>query len=874
MPGVKLRLATGRPGHDGVETEMHRDLTALARNQAVSDAMVVSSAEELTRVVADVQDLGMRVTLLHIVGDGNWTISRTLRQECDDIIEITPAHLQPYVELISGAEPPRPDEAESDRLVALRPRANGHVPGGQTVGYAPVLPESGNGHGRQVPPAIYTGPAAVGPATVGLPQGAQSAAQEISSPAQASGALPEIQPPGSQPSAGQPPVGQPPVGQPPVDQPPVGQPESPARPYPQSAGQDGPAGGDLLAGLAAMPVKRSEVPDVPDAQQDVISVPQEPASAQDQLHPDQLPVRPARHGASEARQELSPRRDLPAAETVRGDSPARDEMPSNGELPSRGNLPPRELPARRGFTAYQDLFAAPVAEAPPPAPLTPPPPPEPAPQAPAPQAPAPSALGPSALAPGSATARGPQEEPPAGPPAARPRSADLSGYNPGAMREPMPAQPESGPQAVPGAYSAQFGQLPAGESSYGISAGQPALPSSTGAYAAGSQPPQGPQPLQPQPQLQPQLQGPVAPQMPVPQLSPHQPGSGQPTAGQQAQPAGSDVPPAPTYTPARNGSYSGPQPAVSLRHAGTGPSPALDGNGLVGQPAPVQPVQGQPAPGRMALPPAPGQPAPGQPAPVQPGNGQPVPGQADFGQQAYGQPEYAQPGYVQPGYGQQDYGQQDYGQPGYGQAEFTQPGYGQTDGMNHPGTGAGPGPSDSVGTDPFSAVGPGYAGGLPNAGIPSDTGAPVNLGTSASTSGPIGPFDPANRPGPMSPGDPGNAAGAGEPDMPASTANPGAPPGAPVQGAPFPPAAPQPAISLADAVQSAHEEGQQFGGSVARDAPTLWLEAVLARKPRMPSDLEARLLQGSSLPIDFLLHDEVRHALRRGFWDALERARR
>jgi hypothetical protein len=83
-----------------------------------------------------------------------------------------------------------------------------------------------------------------------------------------------------------------------------------------------------------------------------------------------------------------------------------------------------------------------------------------------------------------------------------------------------------------------------------------------------------------------------------------------------------------------------------------------------------------------------------------------------------------------------------------------------------------------------------------------------------------------------------------------------------------------PGVSLADAVQSAHEEGQAFGDSVARDAPALWLEAVLARKPRMPSDLEARLLQGSALPIDFLLHDEVRHALRRGFWDALERARR
>ncbi|GII01640.1 NYN domain-containing protein [Planobispora takensis] len=80
--------------------------------------------------------------------------------------------------------------------------------------------------------------------------------------------------------------------------------------------------------------------------------------------------------------------------------------------------------------------------------------------------------------------------------------------------------------------------------------------------------------------------------------------------------------------------------------------------------------------------------------------------------------------------------------------------------------------------------------------------------------------------------------------------------------------------TLAEAVKAAHTEGHDFGESVAKDAPALWLEAVLARKPRMPSDLEARLLQGSSLPIDFLLHDEVRHALRRGFWDALEQARR
>ncbi|GAB1819360.1 NYN domain-containing protein [Herbidospora sp. RD11066] len=94
------------------------------------------------------------------------------------------------------------------------------------------------------------------------------------------------------------------------------------------------------------------------------------------------------------------------------------------------------------------------------------------------------------------------------------------------------------------------------------------------------------------------------------------------------------------------------------------------------------------------------------------------------------------------------------------------------------------------------------------------------------------------------------------------------------QSAPVPTSHGGGTTTLADAVKAAHKEGHDFGDSIARDAPALWLEAVLARKPRMPSDLEARLLQGSSLPIDFLLHDEVRHALRRGFWDALERARR
>ena len=103
VPGIKLRVAKIRPGRrEGVETEIHRDLTTLARNNGISDALVVSAEEDLAQVIADVQDLGMRVTLVHIAVDGNWTISRALRQESDDIIEISGDHLRPYVDLVAG----------------------------------------------------------------------------------------------------------------------------------------------------------------------------------------------------------------------------------------------------------------------------------------------------------------------------------------------------------------------------------------------------------------------------------------------------------------------------------------------------------------------------------------------------------------------------------------------------------------------------------------------------------------------------------------------------------------------------------------------------------------------------------------------------
>jgi hypothetical protein len=576
LPGVKLRVAKMRPGRrEGVEGEIHRDLTTLARNKAVSDVMVVSAEEDLAPVIADVQDMGMRVTLLHIATEGNGTIPRALRQECDDLVEISAAQLRPYVELISGAEPPRPDESEGGS-VALRPAMNGSVngngrngnsavpPSGRNVAYAQSLGRPGAEHR---PPAPAGPPAPPAPAAADQP------------PRQA-------QPVGMDSAQGDP-----------------GQPEH----------------ADNGMGYAA-PVDYGAPADYAHAADHAPSVDQ--AAAVD--YGSALDYRP----------------------TV-------DYGPPDYAAPAPTPVPvPVPVPQR------EDIYGAPVAL-------------------------------PTEDLPGDR-----DRDRSAG----RPRlGGDLAAYNPGAVREPYQRdgmlrealdpgdrlQPV--PAALPGNGSAQVrrlptrGMVPGGPNPGQPPLGLPAAPAETGMgqQLPGGQPPGG------------------------------QPTSGQPTGGQPVVPVAPVVPM--DYTGARGASLGGPRQVIQGPGAPGGPGPQLP-------PAPQQAPQVPQAP--------PGPPAPG---------GQPVPG------------------------------------------------------------------------------------------------APQELG------GPSGPIGLAGQGG-YSGGTPG--------------------------------------VSLGDAVQSAHEEGQAFGESVARDAPALWLEAVLARKPRMPSDLEARLLQGSALPIDFLLHDEVRHALRRGFWDALERARR
>ena len=642
LPGVKLRLGRMRPGRrEGVESEIHRDLTTLARNGAIRDALVVSAEEDLAQVIADVQDLGLRVTLVHITVDGNWTISRALRQECDDIVEIGEAHLRPYVELVVGAEPLRDDERQAVGSHSGRALTNGHRPVGP-LGPQPALPVGSHA----APPEIYTAPV-----------------------------IAEYQRTAQPPMNGQPGSPQPANLSGPIGQAPAGPQALPAQPQPAAPA---PAGGGQQ-GTAVMPDMQPSP--------GMAAQPGAPA-AQRAMPSAQRAIPPAAHQAMPTAQPSA----APGQPTqTSGPIPAQQAMPQPAAAPGLAGQPG---PQPSAPPAQQQMHNSGVMQAP---------------AAMAPGAPAPSA------APGQPAQSGPVGQQPAGQPGMQPPQAAMQPQQGG-------MQPPQAQQGHPGMVQQQAGP-PGGP---GMQPGQ-TLYSAPAAYP-------GPAPDAPA--------GPGAP-------------GGSPGRRRQGGP---------------RQATAGPQPAQALA--------ALPGPGT-GQAGPSGPAQ---APGAV------GQSMPG---------GQNVPG-----------------------------------------------GPGMAGGQGMPGAAVGPAalPAQqargAVRTYPASG----------------STGQFARGQQAQQYAGP-----PADQP------EGGPAVGyVPQPQMPYG----GPQPGASHQLVPQ-----QASVSLADAVQAAHGEGFNFGQAVANEAPALWLEAVLARKPRMPSDLEARLLQDSALPIDSLLHDEVRHALRRGFWDALERAR-
>jgi hypothetical protein len=649
LPGVKLRLGRVRPGRrEGVEAEMHRDLTTLARNHAVSDAVIVSAEEDLAEVVAEVQELGLRVLIVHITADGNWTVSRPLRQECDDIVEISGAHLRPFVDLIPGAEPSGRDDQYRNGSYPARGHERRGIANGHGIALGAVTHQRLPAPALPAPPAIYTTPVVEEYQRTAQPP-ADGQGPLASSGLAGAGSEPPT--PGSD-AAGRRPAA---ASQPAPDQ------DAPR----SRAARDAAGDRDLAeaqdqtapqAATAAQPPGAHQVPaahQAPDTGQFPAAAPVPAASPGPRPQPAVAPGPPAGYGAQ------------PGGRI--GDH-AGDHVPAHGN------------PGRRG--------------------------------SPGPQPPASQAVSPASAPPV------PQTSVP-----------------------PAPAQPSPAPPAP-------ARQIPVPQA--------PAPP---------------PAPVPPAP----------VPQAPMPPPGMHQPAASQPGLGEARFGAGPGDYRAPEPPGQRAGSAGEAMPARDREATrSAGPAGQFAENAAAGR------FAADPARGRFAADPAQGRFADGT-----------LPGRFTEDQAT---------------------------------GRFAE--------------GRGPAPYPPVPPGAYGAGGPAQ---MP---YPQFPGAPGQHAAPGPESGYPPPPAPQHEPGPY-----GGAPSGGHGNLPQPVSSPTT-------------------ISLTDAVQAAHAEGFGFGDAVARDAPALWLEAVLARKPRMPSDLEARLLQGSALPIDSLLHDEVRHSLRRGFWDALERSRR
>jgi len=106
LPDVKLRL--GRISYHeqkGVDALLILDLTTLARERAIADALVVSGDEDIREGIAAAQSLGVRVTLGAVaLPEGRPSQATTLVHEADDHLLIDAEFLRRYVQVPGAAE--------------------------------------------------------------------------------------------------------------------------------------------------------------------------------------------------------------------------------------------------------------------------------------------------------------------------------------------------------------------------------------------------------------------------------------------------------------------------------------------------------------------------------------------------------------------------------------------------------------------------------------------------------------------------------------------------------------------------------------------------------------------------------------------------
>lgn len=695
MPGLKLRLVNALPGRrEGIESQLRRDLVTLAKSGAISDAFIASANEHIAEIVAEVQDLGLRVVILHIASDSGWTIPLPLRQECDDIVEVSGVHLRSYVDLIRGAEPAGTDQRYKSAQVGAVTHHG--LPAAALPAPSAVYQVHDASEQRQ-DSLGYGGTGSPGQAEPRISADYQ-AEHAVGGSAQHSGksAVNGVQPGGSAASSPAPPY-------------------SAAPSYPGSIGRQN----DVGSGYQNAGAYQS---DAPGGYQDGVVGSYQNGSAT------------SYQGAGGSN---GPGQAGPTSLDRAGHAGPAQSGTDQAEAAQSGDG--RGRTGLNGVPAGSDVHGGDVHGS--------------AGQVGVPQ----NGVAQNGIAPGGAGRSGAPQN-------AFPGDANLGGLTAGGYQQ-------SSYQRGPGQGGVDHNGL-----------GQNAAASQNGAgYQA----------------------------------------AGQNGAAQFGYPIGQQ--------PAAPGGVSS-----SYQPGGQGqPGHGQQGHG-----------QGLPGPGQHNSPGQQGSPSPGQQGQA----GQAVP-------QVQSQNGQSQAGY-QLGHG----GGQNAGRGGAMPGGFQQPGGAQLDPRSRDPYGSGM-PPGSGGPDAQSPTSGQFNFGMPEVGFAPgqmQSQAPGQLAGQGQDQPPRQGFGPH-------PGQDGGMVVQPQYQMPQQQA-----------AAPLPAVRVQQpvAIALPDAVKAAHAEGFNFGESVGRDAPGLWLEAVLARKPRMPSDLEARLLQGSVLPIDSLLHDEVRHSLRRGFWDALESARR
>jgi NYN domain len=906
MPGLKLRHVNTRPGRrEGIESQLRRDIVTLAKNGAITDAFIASADERLAEMVAEVQDLGLRIVVLHIASNGSWSIPQALRQECDDIVEISSVHLRPFVDLIRGAEPGAADEQYANSGYGSRSGANGDVS------------RAGSNAHNAVPVAALPAAVADYPVQAGSHYG--STRPESSVGAADPGTTPSYLEAKSPDEAGVRSAG--------------GAQERDERLY-TAPGGAALAGGSQSAGAQAA-----------NARAGMEASGTGPAGAgQAGIHhgvraghvgTDRGGVEQFGPGAfGNGRIDPESRGAGPARMGEFGAAQAGTGQFGTGAAQFGGQAGPEEFGAGQGRAgqsgahAAQEQFgagdgsaerAATQAAAEPYAT-----------HASGDQLGVQAGLGPFVAGQaGSAPAgngRSGAEQFGTGPAGHLPYGSGQFGYgHNGPVRQPdslaqpaSPGQPSSGERgsqqhsggAEPSRGSGQLaaaahsGQQP-GDTGQHAQPPQHAATSTAHQGSLGLGAPRHEYGVSQEPRAAQAAGGPsgagvpgAVQEPPTPRQAPH--AAPQHAAHGLAQHASLAMP--------QNAGHGGaPQHAPSGAHpGGTGyggispgighGSAARDGAGY-GATEPAGGFQGglglsgaaqSASHGDAAIQDRMARGIHAQTGPYQHGHaigGVPGGYHSDGSSVGYQNTAAAQAG--------SGHNPPDVRTPHLSGLTSYQGSYGGHHigpGQNGSAHNAAPAARDDPGRGGYASFAPYQPGSTPNGGATNggprgaEPPRPPSAGFAAAPTSvqpqPYGATDRgfvAGQPGGLVQG----AAGPGHDPFARNgyqAAQPeGSGPYSQYQEAPVLPAvrpAQSVAVSLSDAIKAAHSEGYDFGESVGRGAPGLWLEAVLARKPRMPSDLEARLLQGSRLPIDSLLHDDVRHSLRRGFWEALETVRR